>query len=58
MMLHQIDLKSVFLNGLIKEEFYVEQPLGFESSIYPHYVFKYNKSLYGLSKLLELGMKS
>ena len=58
MMLYPMDVKRVFFNELIKEEVYVEQPLGFESSIYPHYVFKYNKSLYGLSKLLELGMKS
>ena len=28
--LYQIDVKSVFLNGIIKEEVYVEQPLGFE----------------------------
>jgi hypothetical protein len=28
--LYQIDIKSAFLNGLIKEEVYVEQPLGFE----------------------------
>jgi hypothetical protein len=28
--LYQIDVKSVFLNGSIKEEVYVEQPPGFE----------------------------
>ena len=28
--LHQIDVKSAFLNGPIKEEVYVEQLLGFE----------------------------
>jgi hypothetical protein len=28
--LYQMDVKSVFLNGLIKEEVYVEQPPGFE----------------------------
>jgi hypothetical protein len=28
--LYQMDVKSVFLNGHIKEEFYVEQPPGFE----------------------------
>jgi hypothetical protein len=28
---YQMDVKSVFLNGPIKEEVYVEQPLGFES---------------------------
>ena len=45
-MLYQMDIKSVFLNGLIKEEVDVEQPLGFESSIYPYHVFKFNKALY------------
>ena len=50
MMLYQMDIKSTFLNGLIKEEVYVEQPLGFESSIYPYHVFKLNKALYGLKQ--------
>ena len=29
MMLYQMHVKSMFLNGFIKEEVYVEQPLGF-----------------------------
>jgi hypothetical protein len=29
--LYQMDVKSTFLNGSIKEEVYVEQPPGFES---------------------------
>jgi hypothetical protein len=34
--LYQMDVKSAFLNGPIKEELYVEQPPGFEDSEYPN----------------------
>jgi hypothetical protein len=37
--LYQMDVKSAFLNGPIKEEVYVEQPLGFKDSEYPSYVY-------------------
>jgi hypothetical protein len=45
--LHQMDVKSAFLNGVLEEEVYVRQPLGFESEKYPHRVFKLMKVLYG-----------
>jgi hypothetical protein len=48
--LYQIDVKSTFLNGSIKEEVYVEQPLGFESEGYPNHVYKLHKMLYGLKQ--------
>jgi hypothetical protein len=38
--LFQMDLKSAFLNGPIKEEVYVEQPLGFEDDRYPDHVYE------------------
>jgi hypothetical protein len=48
--LYQMDTKSAFLNGPIKEEVYVEQPPGFEDSEYPDYVYKHSKALYGLKQ--------
>jgi hypothetical protein len=46
--LHQMDVKSSFLNGVLEEEVYVRQPPGFESEKYPHQVYKLRKALYGL----------
>jgi hypothetical protein len=48
--LYQMDVKSVFLNGPIKEEVYVEQPPGFEDSEFPNHVYKLSKALYGLKQ--------
>jgi hypothetical protein len=46
--LYQIDIKSAFLNGVIHEEVYVRQYLGFKSHKYPDRVFKLSKVLYRL----------
>jgi hypothetical protein len=48
--LYQMDIKSAFLNWLIKEEVYVEQPPGFESEQYPNHVYKLHKTFYGLNQ--------
>ena len=46
--LFQMDVKSAFLNGYIKEEIYVKQPPRFEDPHHPNHVFKLKKALYGL----------
>jgi hypothetical protein len=48
--LFQMDVKSTFLSGPIKEEVYVEQPPGFEDDMYPDHVCKLSKALYGLKQ--------
>jgi hypothetical protein len=48
--LFQMDVKSIFLNGLISKEIYVEQPPSFESHEFPNHVFKLTKALYGLKQ--------
>jgi hypothetical protein len=48
--LYQMDVKSTFLNGPIKEDVYVEQPFGFKDDRYPDHVYKLSKALYGLKK--------
>jgi hypothetical protein len=49
--LHQMDVKSAFLNGVLEEEVYVGQPLRFESEKHPHRVYKLRKELYGLKQV-------
>nr|GEV80384.1 putative ribonuclease H-like domain-containing protein [Tanacetum cinerariifolium] len=47
-MVYQMDVKSVFLYGTIKEEVYVCQPPGFKDPDYPDKVYKVVKELYEL----------
>jgi hypothetical protein len=47
---HQMDMKTTFLNGEIKEEVYVEQPQGFEVHDRETHVCRLKKDLYGLKK--------
>ena len=45
---YQMNVKSTFLNGVLKEDVYVEQPLGYEIEGQEHKVCKLKKALYGL----------
>nr|GFC58836.1 retrovirus-related Pol polyprotein from transposon TNT 1-94 [Tanacetum cinerariifolium] len=47
---YQMDVKTAFLNGIIKKEVYVGQPLGFVSKQYPDHVYALDKALYGLKQ--------
>jgi hypothetical protein len=51
--LYQMDVKGAFLNGLIIEEVYVEQPPDFKSEEYPNHVYKLHKVFYGLKQALR-----
>nr|GEV09818.1 retrovirus-related Pol polyprotein from transposon TNT 1-94 [Tanacetum cinerariifolium] len=46
----RIDVKTTFLNVILKEEVYVGQPLDFVSKQYPNHVYALDKALYGLKQ--------
>nr|GEW91994.1 putative retrotransposon protein [Tanacetum cinerariifolium] len=46
----QMDVKTVFLNGYLNEEVYMEQPEGFVNKKYPNQVCKLKRSIYGLKQ--------
>ncbi|KAJ0806805.1 putative RNA-directed DNA polymerase [Helianthus annuus] len=48
--LHQMDVKTAFLNGDLDEDVYMKQPEGFEPEGQEHLVCKLKKSIYGLKQ--------
>ena len=48
--IHQMDVKTTFLNGFIQEEVYIEQPQGFEVRGKESHVCRLKKALYGLKQ--------
>ncbi|GJV18056.1 retrovirus-related pol polyprotein from transposon TNT 1-94 [Tanacetum coccineum] len=50
MTVYQIDVKTAFLNGELKEEVYVSQPEGFVNPDHPTHVYHLKKALYGLNQ--------
>ena len=67
--IHQVDVKSAFLNGKLEETIYMRQPKGFTAKGKEDWVWQLNQTLYGLRQsgrvwykklrdaLLELGFK-
>ncbi|GKA25100.1 gag-pol polyprotein [Tanacetum coccineum] len=48
--IYQMDVKTTFLNGPLKEEVYVAQPEGFIDPDHPEKVYLLRKALYGLKQ--------
>ena len=45
---YQMDIKTTFLNGFLKEDVYMAQPKGYIDSHFPDHVLYLKKALYGL----------
>ncbi|GKD20978.1 retrovirus-related pol polyprotein from transposon TNT 1-94, partial [Tanacetum coccineum] len=50
MIVYQMNVKTAFLNGVLKEEVYVLQPEGFVDQDHPNYVCTLKKALYRLKQ--------
>nr|GEY67750.1 hypothetical protein [Tanacetum cinerariifolium] len=56
MTIYQMNVKTAFLNGELKEEVYVSQPEGFVYPDHPTHVYRVKKALYGLKQALGHGL--
>ncbi|GKD54893.1 retrovirus-related pol polyprotein from transposon TNT 1-94, partial [Tanacetum coccineum] len=50
MTVYQMDMKTAFLNGELKEEVYVSQPKGFVDPDRPNHIYRLKKALYCLKQ--------
>nr|GEY33351.1 hypothetical protein [Tanacetum cinerariifolium] len=50
MVIYQMEVKTAFLNGNLREDVYVSQPHGFVDPDNPNHVYKLKKALYGLKQ--------
>ncbi|GKE18106.1 retrovirus-related pol polyprotein from transposon TNT 1-94 [Tanacetum coccineum] len=50
MIVYQMDVKTTFLNDILREEIYVSQPDGFMDQDNPNHVYKLKKAFYGLKQ--------
>nr|GEU49408.1 hypothetical protein [Tanacetum cinerariifolium] len=53
MVVYQMDVKTAFLNGNLREKVYVSQSYGFVDQDNPNQVYKLKKALYGLKQALR-----
>jgi hypothetical protein len=68
--LRQLDVQNAFLHGILEEEVYMRQPLGYENRMKPGYICNLDKAIYGLKqaprawysrlseKLIKLGFQA
>ncbi|GJS13031.1 retrovirus-related pol polyprotein from transposon TNT 1-94 [Tanacetum coccineum] len=57
MVVYQMDVKTVFLNGILRKEVNISQPDGFVDPKNPNHVYKLKKALYGLKQAPRAWLK-
>jgi hypothetical protein len=45
-----LDIHSAFLHGVLEEDVFMRQPLGYEDKLHPHYLYKLDKAIYGMKQ--------